>query len=118
MTGTEILWPRRRLRSRLRHRPQRDRPLAPAHPTGLLYANLEAGDIELPGASIAGFADVLALMLLSWWLMHRNQHKHRQIGHRRFEPGAKPDRRPVVRTARKKPERPHTAARVALRRAA
>jgi membrane protease YdiL (CAAX protease family) len=58
-------------------------------PLGSFYANLEGGDIELPWASIAGFADVLALMLLSWWLMHRYQRKHHQIGHRRFEPAAK-----------------------------
>jgi membrane protease YdiL (CAAX protease family) len=45
-------------------------------PLGSFYANLEAGDIELPWASIAGFADVLALMLLGWWLMHRYQRTH------------------------------------------
>lgn len=57
-------------------------------PLGSFYANLEAGDIELPCASSAGFADALALML-SWWLMHRYQRKHRQLGHRRFKPAAK-----------------------------
>ena len=45
-------------------------------PLGSFFANLEAGDIELPWASIAGFADVLALMLLGWWLMHRYQRSH------------------------------------------
>jgi uncharacterized protein len=58
-------------------------------PLGSFYANLEGGDIELPWASIAGFADVLAIMLLSWWLMRRYRRKHQEIGHRRFEPAAK-----------------------------
>jgi uncharacterized protein len=58
-------------------------------PLGSFYANLEGGDIELPWASIAGFADVLALMLLSWWLMQRYQRKHHQLGHRRFESAAR-----------------------------
>src|SRR5829696_5939135 len=31
-------------------------------PLGSFYANLEAGDIDLPWASIAGFADVAAVM--------------------------------------------------------
>lgn len=51
-------------------------------PLGSFYANLEAGDIELPWASIAGFADVLALMILSWWLMWRYQRKHDLAGPR------------------------------------
>jgi hypothetical protein len=58
-------------------------------PLGSFYANLEAGDIELPWASIAGFADVLALMLLSWWLMHRYQRRHHQSGDRHLEPAAR-----------------------------
>jgi len=44
-------------------------------PLGSFYANLEAGDIELPWASIAGFADVLALMLVALWLAIRHQRK-------------------------------------------
>lgn len=44
-------------------------------PLGSFYANLEAGDIELPWASIAGFADVLGLMVLAWWLTVRHQRK-------------------------------------------
>ena len=44
-------------------------------PLGSFYANVEAGDIELPWASIAGFADVLALMLLTGWLAVRHQRK-------------------------------------------
>lgn len=44
-------------------------------PLGSFYANLEAGDIELPWASIAGFADVLGLMVLIGWLAVRHQRK-------------------------------------------
>lgn len=40
-------------------------------PLGSLFAQLEGGDIELPWASIAGFADVLALMLVVMWLARR-----------------------------------------------
>jgi membrane protease YdiL (CAAX protease family) len=42
-------------------------------PLGSFYANLQAGDIELPWAAIAGFADVLGLMALAWWLTVRHQ---------------------------------------------
>lgn len=41
-------------------------------PLGSFFANLEAGDIDLPWASIAGFADVLALMVAAWWLSRRH----------------------------------------------
>jgi membrane protease YdiL (CAAX protease family) len=58
-------------------------------PLGSFYANLEAGDIELPWASIAGFADVLALMILSWWLTRRYQRKHHQSDDRHLEAAAK-----------------------------
>jgi membrane protease YdiL (CAAX protease family) len=44
-------------------------------PLGSFYANLEAADIELPWASIAGFADVLGLMVLAWWLTVRHQRR-------------------------------------------
>jgi uncharacterized protein len=46
-------------------------------PLGSFYANLEAGDIELPWASIAGFADVLGVMALVGWLTLRHQRRHR-----------------------------------------
>jgi uncharacterized protein len=46
-------------------------------PLGSFYANLEAGDIDLPWASIAGFADVLAVMLVAVWLTVRHQNRHR-----------------------------------------
>ncbi|TIC87445.1 CPBP family intramembrane metalloprotease [Nocardioides sp. GY 10113] len=40
-------------------------------PLGSFYANLEAGDIDLPWASILGFVDVLALMAVALWLTAR-----------------------------------------------
>lgn len=46
-------------------------------PLGSFYNNLEAGDIELPWASIAGFADVLAVMGVILWLAHRRSVKSR-----------------------------------------
>ena len=48
-------------------------------PLGSFYANLEAGDIQLPWASIAGFGDVLAVMLVVFWLAHRH-HVRRGTG--------------------------------------
>jgi membrane protease YdiL (CAAX protease family) len=44
-------------------------------PLGSFYANVEAGDIELPWASIAGFVDVLGLMALALWLTLRYRRK-------------------------------------------
>lgn len=44
-------------------------------PLGALFNNLEAGDIDLPWASIAGFADVLAVMGLVVWLGRRHERK-------------------------------------------
>jgi hypothetical protein len=41
-------------------------------PLGSFYANVQAGDIPLPWASIAGFADVLIVMLVVIWLAHRH----------------------------------------------
>jgi len=40
-------------------------------PLGAFYANLEAGDIELPWAAIAGFVDVALVMAAAIWLAHR-----------------------------------------------
>ena len=40
-------------------------------PLGSFFANLDSGDIELPWASIAGFADVAAVMALALWLTVR-----------------------------------------------
>jgi membrane protein implicated in regulation of membrane protease activity len=44
-------------------------------PLGALYANLEAGDIELPWAWIAGFVDVAVVMAVLVWLAHRHQRR-------------------------------------------
>lgn len=44
-------------------------------PLGSFYNNLEAGDIEMPWASILGFADVLALMLTAAWLAARHERR-------------------------------------------
>jgi len=44
-------------------------------PLGSFYANVEAGDITLPWASLAGFGDVLALMVLAFVLAVRHRHK-------------------------------------------
>jgi hypothetical protein len=49
-------------------------------PLGSFFAQLEAGDIrgELPWTSMAGWGDVLGLMLLSLWLAHRRERKRRE----------------------------------------
>ena len=44
-------------------------------PLGSFYANVTAGDIDLPWASILGFVDVAALMLASFWFAER-VHRH------------------------------------------
>jgi uncharacterized protein len=44
-------------------------------PLGSFYNNLQAGDIDLPWGSIAGFANVLALMAIVIWLAARRQHR-------------------------------------------
>ena len=41
-------------------------------PMGAFFNNLDAGDIELPWASIAGFADVAVIMAVAIWLGHRH----------------------------------------------
>lgn len=46
-------------------------------PLGSFYAQLEAGDIELPWASIMGFADVLAVIVTAIWLAQRHARKAR-----------------------------------------
>jgi uncharacterized protein len=47
-------------------------------PLGSFFANLEGGDIDLPWASLAGFGDVFALMVLGVWLAAR--HVRRSTG--------------------------------------
>lgn len=44
-------------------------------PLGGFYNNVEAGDIELPWASIAGFADVAAVMLVAVWFTARHRRR-------------------------------------------
>jgi uncharacterized protein len=44
-------------------------------PIGAFFNNLEGGDIALPWASIAGFADVLAVMAAVIWLAFRHQRR-------------------------------------------
>jgi uncharacterized protein len=44
-------------------------------PVGAFFNNLEGGDIALPWASIAGFADVLAVMAAVIWLAFRHQRR-------------------------------------------
>lgn len=44
-------------------------------PVGAFFNNLEAGDIDLPWASIAGFADVAVVMAVAVWLAHRHERK-------------------------------------------
>ena len=46
-------------------------------PLGSFYAQLDNGDIELPWASIMGFADVAFVMVLAIWIAHRHQSKRR-----------------------------------------
>ena len=45
-------------------------------PLGSFYNAVDTGDIDLPWASIAGFADVFALMAVALWLANRHAHKH------------------------------------------
>lgn len=44
-------------------------------PLGSFFASVTAGDIDLPWASIAGFADVVAVMVVVMWLAHRHEHR-------------------------------------------
>jgi hypothetical protein len=49
-------------------------------PLGAFYNNFEAGDIDLPWASIAGFADVAVVMMVAVWFTAR--HRRRTIARR------------------------------------
>lgn len=44
-------------------------------PLGAFFNNLQAGDIDLPWASIAGFADVMAVMAVVIWLAVRHDRR-------------------------------------------
>lgn len=85
-------------------------------PLGSFYANLEAGDIELPWASIAGFADVFGLMVLAWWLTLRHQRRRAprgDLGRPAGSRSARPSRPPLDATAARR-----TRGRASVRRAA
>ncbi len=47
-------------------------------------SHLEAGDVELPWASITGFADVLAVMAVVIWLAHRHRRWRPRVRRRRL----------------------------------
>jgi membrane protease YdiL (CAAX protease family) len=49
-------------------------------PMGSFFNNLEAGDIDLPWASIAGFVDVLAVFAIAIALAARHERGHRRAG--------------------------------------
>ena len=44
-------------------------------PLGSFYAQLKAGTIELPWASILGFADIAMIMIMIFWMAHRHENK-------------------------------------------
>ena len=44
-------------------------------PLGSFYAQVKNGDIELPWASILGFADVAMVMVAAFWIAHRHEKK-------------------------------------------
>lgn len=48
-------------------------------PLGSFYANVDAGDIDLPWASIAGFADVFGLIVLTVWLGFRHERRRTRM---------------------------------------
>lgn len=48
-------------------------------PLGSLFNNLEAGDIVLPWASMAGFGDVIVAMIVVMWLGHRYFERHQPV---------------------------------------
>ncbi len=47
-------------------------------PLGAFFNNLQAGDIDLPWASILGFADVAGAMVVTLWLARRHIRHRRQ----------------------------------------
>jgi uncharacterized protein len=56
-------------------------------PIGALFNNLEAGDIVLPWASIAGFANILAVMAVVIWLAARHERSAAEVPHSIFTQG-------------------------------
>jgi hypothetical protein len=67
----------------LRHRLRPERSVVELWPLltplGSLFAQLEGDDIELPRASVAGFADVLVLMMVVLWLARRRIRRQAQV---------------------------------------
>jgi hypothetical protein len=55
-------------------------------PLGGWFANPEAGDIQLPWASVLGFADVLGLMGLVIWLAYRHRRRLATEAHDELPP--------------------------------
>lgn len=49
-------------------------------PLGSFFANVDAGDIELPWASIAGFADVAVVMVVAIVIAARHERRRRHAG--------------------------------------
>jgi uncharacterized protein len=44
-------------------------------PVGSFYNNLQSGEIDLPWAAIAGFVDIMAIMVTAIWLAHRRERR-------------------------------------------
>jgi membrane protease YdiL (CAAX protease family) len=61
-------------------------------PLGSFFAQLEAGDIELPWASILGFVDVLGVIVAAIWLAHRHQTRLAQASGREPASRKRPSR--------------------------
>lgn len=49
-------------------------------PVGGFFANVRAGDIDLPWAAIMGFADVAAVMVVGLWLAWRRHRRDEHVG--------------------------------------
>jgi membrane protease YdiL (CAAX protease family) len=56
-------------------------------PLGSFFANVDAGDIELPWASILGFADVAALMVTVIVVAHRHERRRMRAAPAGERPG-------------------------------
>ncbi len=65
-------------------------------PLGSFYNSLQSGEIDLPWAAIAGFVDVMAIMVTAIWLAHRRERR----GGRATADEASETRRPDVKLTR------------------
>ncbi|HJU81919.1 MAG TPA: CPBP family intramembrane glutamic endopeptidase [Acidimicrobiia bacterium] len=63
-------------------------------PMGAFFNNLESGDIDLPWASILGFADVAGIMAGAVWLAHRHIRKRAAGSAESKKPPRVPSRHP------------------------